>query len=46
VRFAAELRHFRIPYHFFVTPGGHTWAVWRSNAWQAIAVASAHLAHG
>jgi enterochelin esterase-like enzyme len=46
VRFAAELRRLRIRYHFFLAPGGHNWAVWRTNAWQAIEVASAHLAHG
>jgi enterochelin esterase-like enzyme len=44
--FAAELRRHRISHQFFVTPGGHTWAVWRSNAWAAIGAASAHLAHG
>jgi enterochelin esterase-like enzyme len=45
-RFSAELRRYRIAHRFFTTPGGHTWAVWRNNAWAAIGVASAHLAHG
>jgi len=44
--FAGELSRLHIAHRFFVVPGGHTWALWRSNAWQAIAVASAHLAHG
>jgi enterochelin esterase-like enzyme len=46
VQFAHELHRLRVRYRFFVTPGGHTWAVWRSNAWQAIEVASANLVHG
>ena len=45
-RFAAELRRFRIRYRFFLSPGGHTWRIWRDNAWAAVEVASAHLAHG
>jgi enterochelin esterase-like enzyme len=45
-RFARELSRLRVAHHYFVVPGGHTWALWRSNAWQAITVASAHLAHG
>jgi len=44
--FAAELARLHVPHHFFVVSGGHNWALWRSNAWQAISVASAHLAHG
>jgi putative tributyrin esterase len=44
-RFASELGRYRVRHEFFLTPGGHNWAVWRNNAWQAIAVASAHL-HG
>jgi enterochelin esterase-like enzyme len=44
--FAAELTRLHVPHHFFVVSGGHNWALWRSNAWQAISVASAHLAHG
>jgi enterochelin esterase-like enzyme len=45
-RFAAELTRFRIRHHFFVSDGGHTWKIWRDNAWAAVEVASAHLAHG
>jgi enterochelin esterase-like enzyme len=45
-RFAAELRRMHVEHRFFLTPGGHTWAVWRNNAWAAIGSASAHLAHG
>ncbi len=45
-RFAAELGHFRIRHTFFVSDGGHTWRIWRDNAWAAVEVASAHLAHG
>jgi enterochelin esterase family protein len=45
-RFAAELARFRIPHRFFVSDGGHTWRIWRNNAWNAITVASANLAHG
>ncbi|HSB39630.1 MAG TPA: alpha/beta hydrolase-fold protein [Gaiellaceae bacterium] len=44
--FAAELDRLRVAHLFFVVEGGHTWALWRRNAWQALAVASAHLAHG
>jgi len=45
-RFAEELTRFRIRHLFFVSDGGHTWRIWRDNAWAAIEVASAHLAHG
>ena len=45
-RFAAELTRFRIAHRFFVSDGGHTWRIWRDNAWAAVEVASAHLAHG
>ncbi|MGB2876272.1 MAG: alpha/beta hydrolase-fold protein [Gaiellaceae bacterium] len=44
--FDAELQRARVAHQFFVIPGGHTWALWRDNAWQAMQVASAHLAHG
>ncbi|HET7759092.1 MAG TPA: alpha/beta hydrolase-fold protein [Gaiellaceae bacterium] len=44
--FAAELSKLHVPHHFFVVSGGHNWALWRTNAWQAVSVASAHLAHG
>jgi enterochelin esterase-like enzyme len=42
-RFAAELRRLHVRYTFFLTPGGHNWAVWRDNAWLAVSVASEHL---
>jgi enterochelin esterase-like enzyme len=45
-RFAAELTRFHIRHTFFVSDGGHTWRIWRDNAWAAIEVASAHFAHG
>src|SRR5262249_50700750 len=44
--FAAELGRFRVGHRYFVSPGGHTWRIWRDNAWAAIEVASARLAHG
>lgn len=44
--FAHQLAQERVPYKFFVVPGGHTWALWRTYAWQAISVASTHVAHG
>jgi enterochelin esterase-like enzyme len=44
--FAAELARYHIRHKFFLVDGGHTWALWRGNAWQAVQVASAHLAHG
>jgi putative tributyrin esterase len=45
-RFADELGRLHVKYRFFLVSGGHTWALWRSNAWQAIEVASTNLAHG
>jgi enterochelin esterase-like enzyme len=45
-RFADELGRLHVKHRFFLVSGGHTWALWRSNAWQAIEVASTHLAHG
>ena len=45
-RFASELARLHVQHRFFLTDGGHTWAVWRGNAWQAMTAASAHLAHG
>jgi len=44
--FSAELARYRIRHKFFLVDGGHTWALWRGNAWQAVQVASARLAHG
>jgi enterochelin esterase-like enzyme len=43
--FAAELTRFHVAHRFFVSPGGHTWRIWRDNAWTAIEVASANFAH-
>jgi enterochelin esterase-like enzyme len=45
-RFASELTQLRVRHQYFVSDGGHTWKIWRDNAWAAIQVASAHLAHG
>jgi enterochelin esterase-like enzyme len=45
-RFATELARLHVRHRFFLSDGGHTWAVWRGNAWQAEIAASAHLAHG
>jgi enterochelin esterase-like enzyme len=44
-RFAAELARLRVAHHFFSTSGGHNWGLWRDEAWNALSVASAHLAH-
>jgi enterochelin esterase-like enzyme len=44
--FAAALTRFHVRHTFFVVDGGHTWRLWRDNAWAAIQVASAHLVHG
>jgi enterochelin esterase-like enzyme len=41
--FAAALRRDRIAHRYFVVPGGHTWAVWRGHATQALLSASRHL---
>ena len=45
-RFAFELQGLHVAHDFFLVSGGHTWALWRRDAWQAITVASTHLAHG
>jgi enterochelin esterase family protein len=45
-RFAAELTRFRIAHRFFLSDGGHTWRIWRDNAWAAVEVASNHVADG
>ncbi len=44
--FAAALARQRIKHRFFLVPGGHTWAVWRDHARQALLAAGAHLTHG
>jgi enterochelin esterase-like enzyme len=46
LRFNAELNRLHVAHHFFQVSGGHNWALWRTNAWQAVQVASARLAHG
>jgi enterochelin esterase-like enzyme len=43
--FAAELRRYRIPFHFFVVHGGHNWGIWRGNASRALIAMSRRL-HG
>jgi S-formylglutathione hydrolase FrmB len=44
--FASELGRFRVVHRYFLSPGGHTWKIWRDNAWAAVQVASAHVGHG
>lgn len=44
--FAAELRRNRIPYVFFVDPGGHTWKIWRGNAEAALLAATTRMRGG
>ncbi|MGZ4402827.1 MAG: alpha/beta hydrolase [Gaiellaceae bacterium] len=43
--FAAELRRYRIPFHYFVVRGGHNWGIWRGNASRALVAMSGRL-HG
>lgn len=43
--FAAALARARIPYRYFVVPGGHNWALWRGNAALSLMAASKRLAH-
>ena len=45
-RFAAQLTRLHIPHQFLKTSGGHNWGLWRDEAWNALKVASAHLARG
>jgi enterochelin esterase-like enzyme len=42
-RFAATLRRERLPFRFYVTRGGHNWALWRGNAARAYLAASRSL---
>jgi enterochelin esterase-like enzyme len=44
--FAAELAREQIPHRFSVVSGGHTWAVWRDHATQALLAAADHLSYG
>jgi enterochelin esterase-like enzyme len=44
--FAAELTRAGIAYRYFVVSGGHTWAVWRRYARQALVAAADHLRRG
>ncbi len=46
ISFDRQLAVHRIPHAFFVDSGGHTWAIWRANAKNALLVAGARLAHG
>ena len=41
--FSAELARYRIPHRFLLLDGGHTWALWRGEAGNALLVASRHL---
>jgi S-formylglutathione hydrolase FrmB len=41
--FSAELARFRVANHFFVTPGGHNWALWRKHAAAAYEIAAGRL---
>ena len=43
--FAAELRRYHIPFHYFVVHGGHNWGIWRGNASRALLAMSRRL-HG
>ena len=43
--FANELAHLHVAHRFFLVPGGHNWAVWRTHAQQALVAASQRLAH-
>lgn len=45
IAFAHELARFRVPSKFFLTHGGHNWALWRGSASRALIAASRHLAH-
>jgi enterochelin esterase-like enzyme len=41
--FAQMLGKDGIPYHFFLVPGGHNWALWRGQASNALLAAARHL---
>jgi enterochelin esterase-like enzyme len=42
-QFAAELGRFGVAHRFRLVRGGHTWAIWRAQAANALLVASAHV---
>jgi enterochelin esterase-like enzyme len=42
--FAAELRRYHLPFHYFVVHGGHNWGIWRGNASRALFAMSKRLA--
>jgi enterochelin esterase-like enzyme len=44
--FATELSLRHIPHRFVVLRGGHTWAIWRGDAGNALLAASEHLGRG
>jgi enterochelin esterase-like enzyme len=44
--FADELEHAGIPHRFRLLRGGHTWAIWRAQAANALLAASRHLGAG
>jgi enterochelin esterase-like enzyme len=41
--FARELQRARIPFHYFATSGGHNWALWRGQAFNALLAAAGRL---
>lgn len=43
--FARELARLHVDHSYFVVPGGHNWAVWRTHAQAALLAASRRLAH-
>jgi enterochelin esterase-like enzyme len=44
--FAAELSALGVAHHFFESPGGHDWRLWRKQMPRALITASEHLSHG
>jgi enterochelin esterase-like enzyme len=44
-RFATELGRLRVRHRYIELRGGHNWALWRGEAWNALRVASTRLAH-
>jgi len=46
VAFDRELRRLRVPHHFSLVVGGHTWRAWRENFPSALLAASPRLARG
>lgn len=44
--FAAQLTALGVAHHFFESPGGHSWRLWRGQMALALITASEHLSHG